>query len=282
MRHPHPTVSIVEMGVVDGVVQATGRTPMPYVRDSFWRGREFVSITEMQTAAVGWCREVAGMRRCRPLDGAAPAAVFATVEPHPGAVAASGVHPGGVVDAADRPGHSRQGRQDLYSVPWQHIGERLDRGRPPPWCSSSATELVVTHGRKPSGNRPICRTTRKRRSPSICGPRPGAAPRPTASAGLPGRHRRPVHDQRPVPAAVRPGHPALADKHGPARLEAACAKAITAEDPTYRTIRGILATGAETEPAPAGTGDGGARRTCTAPLLFSNVINMPVRGADVA
>src|SRR5882762_2693807 len=52
--------------------------PMPYVRDSFWRGREFVRITEMQTAAVGWCREVAGMRRCRPLDGAAPAAVFAT------------------------------------------------------------------------------------------------------------------------------------------------------------------------------------------------------------
>jgi len=70
----------------------------------------------------------------------------------------------------------------------------------------------------------------------------------------------------------------LADKHGPARLEAACAKAITAEDPTYRTIRGILAAGAETEPAPAGTGDGGAPAHLHGPdVLFSNVINMPVR-----
>ena len=45
---------------------------MPYVRDSFWRGREFTSLEQMQTAAVNWCREVAGRRQCRPLDGAAP------------------------------------------------------------------------------------------------------------------------------------------------------------------------------------------------------------------
>ena len=54
--------------------------PMPYVRDSFWRGREFTSLSEMQTAAVAWCVEVAGRRACRPLEGAAPAAVFAAVE----------------------------------------------------------------------------------------------------------------------------------------------------------------------------------------------------------
>ncbi len=50
----------------------------------------------------------------------------------------------------------------------------------------------------------------------------------------------------------------LADKHGPTRLEAACAKAITAGDPSYRTIKGILTAGLETEPAPASPGDGGA------------------------
>jgi hypothetical protein len=50
----------------------------------------------------------------------------------------------------------------------------------------------------------------------------------------------------------------LADKHGPARLEAACAKAIAAGDATYRTVKGILAAGLETEPAPPSTGDGGA------------------------
>jgi transposase len=54
--------------------------PMPYVRDSFWRGREFTSLQAMREAAVRWSSEVAGQRACRPLDGAAPAAVFAAVE----------------------------------------------------------------------------------------------------------------------------------------------------------------------------------------------------------
>src|SRR6266851_663268 len=51
--------------------------PMPYIRDSFWRGREFTSAEQMQAGAVRWSAEVAGQRQCRPLDGAAPAAVFA-------------------------------------------------------------------------------------------------------------------------------------------------------------------------------------------------------------
>ena len=39
--------------------------PMPYVRDSFWRGREFVSLQHIQEQAVVWCEEVAGRRQCR-------------------------------------------------------------------------------------------------------------------------------------------------------------------------------------------------------------------------
>ena len=50
----------------------------------------------------------------------------------------------------------------------------------------------------------------------------------------------------------------LRARHGQGRLEAACAKAITAGDPSYRTIKGILAAGLETEPAPPAAGDGGA------------------------
>src|SRR5262249_47730954 len=53
---------------------------MPYVRDSFWRGRSWTSVAEMQTAAVEWCERVAGQRRHRSLDGAAPAAVFTAIE----------------------------------------------------------------------------------------------------------------------------------------------------------------------------------------------------------
>jgi transposase len=54
--------------------------PMPYIRDSFWRGREFTSLEQMQAEAERWCLQVAGRRQCRPLDGAAPAVVFGAVE----------------------------------------------------------------------------------------------------------------------------------------------------------------------------------------------------------
>jgi len=70
----------------------------------------------------------------------------------------------------------------------------------------------------------------------------------------------------------------LADKHGvgPARLEAACAKALEVGDPSYRTVKGILAAHAETQPAPPATGDGGAAAHLHGPLqLFATVIPLP-------
>ena len=42
----------------------------------------------------------------------------------------------------------------------------------------------------------------------------------------------------------------LASKYGAGRLELACAKAIAAGDPTYRTIKGVLAAGLEADPVP--------------------------------
>lgn len=53
---------------------------MPYVRDSFFRGRAFTSLQEMQDAALVWCRQVAGTRAHRGLDGASPQSAFDTVE----------------------------------------------------------------------------------------------------------------------------------------------------------------------------------------------------------
>ncbi|HEY3088276.1 MAG TPA: hypothetical protein VGJ59_09455 [Jatrophihabitantaceae bacterium] len=68
-----------------------------------------------------------------------------------------------------------------------------------------------------------------------------------------------------------PGVLGVADQYGPERLEAACGKAVLVGDATYRTIKGILAAAAETDPPPAGTGDAGAapRRSCTAPTCSS-------------
>src|SRR5512135_78644 len=67
----------------------------------------------------------------------------------------------------------------------------------------------------------------------------------------------------------------LADKHDPSRLEAACAKALAAGDPSYRTMRGILAAGAERDQLPAAAGDGGAAAFLRGPGSFANVIPMP-------
>ena len=67
----------------------------------------------------------------------------------------------------------------------------------------------------------------------------------------------------------------LADKHDPSRLEAACAKAIAAGDPSYRTVKGILAAGAERDQIPATAGDGGAAAFLRGPASFANVIPLP-------
>ncbi len=53
---------------------------MPYIRDSFWRGRQWESLDQMQTAPMGWTVTIAGRRRHRGLDGAAPVSVFTAVE----------------------------------------------------------------------------------------------------------------------------------------------------------------------------------------------------------
>jgi hypothetical protein len=42
----------------------------------------------------------------------------------------------------------------------------------------------------------------------------------------------------------------LADKHGAERLDAACARALAAGDPAYKTVKGILAAGAEADDDP--------------------------------
>jgi hypothetical protein len=79
----------------------------------------------------------------------------------------------------------------------------------------------------------------------------------------------------------------LADKHQPGRLEAACAKAAAAGDPSYRTVKGILAAGTEQAPVPLPAGDGGAPAFLHGPEgLFAagNVVPLhpAVPGAEAA
>ncbi len=54
--------------------------PMPYIRDSFFSGRDYPNLAAWRGAALNWCTDVAGVRSCRPIDGASPASLFEAVE----------------------------------------------------------------------------------------------------------------------------------------------------------------------------------------------------------
>jgi transposase len=127
--------------------------PMPYVRDSFWRGREFGSLPQMQAEGARWSLEVAGQRRCRPLEGAAPAAVFDAAEKD--ALRPLPTEPFVLATWATAkigPDIHAQVDRVLYSIPWQHIGKTAD-------VRLTATmvqffiggQLVKTHPRKQRG-----------------------------------------------------------------------------------------------------------------------------------
>jgi transposase len=253
--------------------------PMPYIRDSFWRGREFTSLAQMQRAAVAWCVEVAGQRSCRSLDGAAPGAVFAALEaealqPLPVKAFVLATWSTALVGADI---HAKVGKT-IYSIPWRLIGQRLDAR-----CTTSVVQffhngtLVATHGRQPKGKQtdfshyPPEKIAFRMRTPTWCRTR-AAEIGPACVQVIDGLLQ--VNALFRLRAAQ--GVLGQAGKHTPQRLEAACAKAIAVGDPSYRTVKGILVAGAETEPAPPGTGDGGAAAHLHGPSrLFANVIPLP-------
>ncbi|MGH9259815.1 MAG: IS21 family transposase, partial [Acidimicrobiales bacterium] len=129
--------------------------PIPYVRDSFFAGRDFASLEAMQQAAVTWSLEVAGHRACRPLGGAQPLQVFqATEQPallplptQPFELAAWStpkVHPDCHVTVAGA----------LYSVPWRYVGRCVDARDTARMVELFAGgELVKTHLRVAKGRR---------------------------------------------------------------------------------------------------------------------------------
>lgn len=112
--------------------------PMPCCRDSFFCGRAFTSLAQMQAEARRWSGEVAGTRSCRPLEGAAPGAVFAALE----APVLAPLPPEPFVLAhwsRNKVGpdiHVKAGRT-LYSVPWRFMGRAWTFARARTWCRSS-------------------------------------------------------------------------------------------------------------------------------------------------
>jgi transposase len=226
--------------------------PIPYVRDSMWRGREWRDLEDMQAGALAWCVEVAGRRAHRSLDGAQPLAVFEAVEA-PALLAL----PAAPFELASwsRPKvgpdcHVRVGKA-LYSVPWRLIGRevdaregtrrveifidgevvktwaRIERGRQTDWADFPP-EKVAFFMRTPVW----CRRRAAELGPSVV-----AVVEALFELNA-------LHRLRSAQGVVR-----LGDRYPPERLEAACARALAVGDPSYRTVKGILAAGTESEGA---------------------------------
>jgi len=237
--------------------------PMPYVRDSFWRGREFSSLEQMQTDAVRWSTEVAGRRACRPLGGAAPATVFAATEQH--TLQPLPVRPFELTTWS-RPKvgpdiHVKVGKA-LYWVPWRFIGQHLDARLSDTQVQMFlAGELVKTHivaadkGRMTDySDYPPEKIAFHMRTPTWC--RKRAAEVGPGAVAL-------IDELLEVNALFRlraaQGVLGLADKNTPERLENACLLAMQVGDASYKTVKGILAAGTDRQTTPAtAAGDGGA------------------------
>ncbi|BCI81527.1 MULTISPECIES: IS21 family transposase [Mycobacteriaceae] len=237
--------------------------PMQYIRDSFWRGRQFDGLPAMQTDAQRWSIEVAGARSCRALEGAPPLRVFEAIE----ASALIGLPPRVFelstwsIGTVGTDAHLKVGKA-LYSVPWRLIGQRLHaRTAGDVVQVFHADAVVAIHVRRPSGRStdfahyPPEKVAFAMKTPTWCR-RTAELVGPACVAVIAAfMADNAIHHLRAAQGVL-----GLRDKHGCDRLEAACARAIAVGDPSYRTIKGILAAGTEhagDEP-PASTGAAGA------------------------
>jgi len=230
--------------------KATVERHVPYARDSFFAGRaeEFESLAAMQADALRWCRQVANQRQCRPLERVAPQVVFDAEER--GAL---------LPLARDRfelarwstpkvnPDiHIKVGRA-LYSVPWVHIGRTVDAREGAGTVQVFLDgKLIKTHPRIERGKQtdpadyPPEKVAFFMRTPAWCRRRAAELGESVAAVVGALMEVNALYRLRQAQGVVH-----LADKHGAERLEAACRRALAVGDPSYKTVKGILAAGTE-------------------------------------
>lgn len=222
--------------------------PMPYIRDSFFAGRQFGSLTQMQADATRWATEVYGVHKHRGLDGQTPASVFAALErdvlmPLPPRPFESVVYSVGRV-APDC--HVKSGKA-LYSVPWRLIGQQVTVRTVGDVVQIFHTDIVVaTHVLHLSGRStnfehyPPHKIAHTLRSVSWCRTQaeqigPGAVAIVAELSQV-----NAIHRLRAIQGIIR-----LREVYGDARLDAACSRALAVGDPGYRTVKGVLIAGTE-------------------------------------
>ena len=228
--------------------------PVPYARDSFFTGRaeEFNAVPGMQVDALRWCREVANVRRSRPLDGVAPVDLFMAEEaqallplPRNAFELASWTRPKVHPDI-----HAKVGKT-IYSIPWRHIGQELDAKEGQHTVEFFLNGVLIkTHVRLERGKQtdyadyPPEKIAFFQRNPVWCRRRAAEIGEATTEVVELLMEVNALYRLRSAQGVVR-----LAEKFGPVRTEAACRRALDVGDPSYRTVKGILVAGTEDDGA---------------------------------
>jgi transposase len=216
-----------------------------YARASYFRGRDFQSLTEMGNGARAWCLDVAG-QRLHGTTGERPLEAFLAQEqrallPLP----AKPWEQASWTTAKVHPDCHLQAQGARYSVPYRYVGKRLDvRLGQKIVAIYDGQTLVTSHLRREKGRAtrlehyPEAGQAFLRATPQAC-LRQARAVGPLTAALVSDRlsvHA--LHNLREVQAILR-----LAERYESGRLERACQRASEAGDGRYRTIRGILERG---------------------------------------
>jgi transposase len=219
---------------------------VPYVRSSYWKGRSFGSIPEINTAARTWCLEVAG-RRIHGTTGLQPLVHFSTVEQE--VLKLLPLEPFEMATwttAKVGPDCHVQVGRSLYSVPYIYVGKTLDLRLTDHMVQCFLNEeLIKTHMRVTPRKRstdwsdyPPEKARVLRETPEWCRRRAREMGDSVAWTVETLLDRHAQHYQRQARGVLR-----LADQYGMERLEAGCARARSFGDPSLRTIKGILERG---------------------------------------
>jgi len=221
---------------------------VPYVRDSFYRGREWGSEPELWEKAPIWCTEVAGARQLRIFEGASALSIFEAAE-----ASALGPLPLFPFEIAawsyplvGRDCYAKVGKA-LYTVPWVHMGQRLDarEGHRTVEFFADGT-LVKTWSRiergrqRDWGDYPPEKAAFFMKDPAWCRHRAGEIGTSAVEVVRRFLAGGALHNLRSAQGVIR-----LTERYGTARVEAACRRSLEVGDPGYRTIKGILVAGTE-------------------------------------
>jgi hypothetical protein len=250
---------------------------VPYTRASFWKGRSFSIMEEINASARYWCLETAG-QRVHGTTGKRPYQEFLAVEQQ--TLVPLPKEPFQVSTwtraKVGRDCHIQVDRA-LYSVPYRYVGKTLEVRLTDHLVECFLDEeLVKVHLREA----PRGRSTRLEDYPpekaQVLKEKPQWCRERAKSLGAQVSWVVESLLEQPTQYRLRQarGVLRLSERYGPDRLDAACARAKAFGDPSYRTVKGILEKGLERQLAfpPAAPPLGGAFLHGAAALLSPGLV----------